>query len=346
MENNLYFLFMTEAPIKAEDIEAISKLGCIVPYDPNFKDLATYGYYPYNLSTEATKQLKRLVKGLNLTQSEVKLDEIQRQAKKLQALNTIKQGDIVLHRDYKNLPFIVTMTDDKQSTIYHNLRHRPLVIVCNNEFLQVSNSTELKIYQVIKPVIEYKDQVILDCDIFNQKSIREYYKELFLTILRLKIAYISAKVILLNPFIIKGDIIDLIGFDSLKGNIMAIDNESPVISNSRIADFKNQMNVLQSGALKAPEYIVNKEVDINAYRYGLRENKRNIKDLLVRIKNGYAEPIHCVIEFDKECVKRPATPPRDRQKIISILKGIGLDFMVTRIHDIIYLMTGRELGFE
>lgn len=343
----MYFLFTTETPIKAESLEKISKLGCIVPYDSGFEDLATYGYYPQDISAENKKQLQKLTKGLVFTKSEIKLEEIQRQARKLQTLNAIKQGDIVKHRDYRNLPFIVTLTDGTQATIFHNLRGRSLVLVCAVEYLQVlPNDTEIKTYKVERDTITYRNSVYLDCDIFSTRIADDYYRDVFLSVLALKIAFISSRIVLVNPFRVSNDLIDLIGLECVKGNLLAISQNSPdetIISNSKILNHEKHKTMPQHPQTQEPQYIVDKKTDTDAYRYGLTHNKRNIKDMLVAIKNGHAQPIQCVLEFDKECVRHEAKEPRDKLSIVKQLKKIGLDSMTTRIHDIVYLITGRNL---
>lgn len=343
----LYFLFTSATPIKAENIQELSKIGVIIPYDAENPQFCDYGYYPQDLSKESIKLMQKHIQGLSLTKSEIPIAEIQKQAQKLQKVSEIKQGDIVYHRDYKKLPFIVTYTDDKESTIFHNMRSRPLTLSCDNNLISQAKGHELPTYKVEKPKLVLKNKVYIDCDTFSATIKEQYYQDIFITILKLKMLYLDAKVVLINPIQQKGDIVDMLGLESVYGNLLAVaDKANPalIVSNSKILNYENQQNLTNDKRLKPRSYIVGRDTDSKAYLYGLQSAKKHIDEVLYKIKNKQIDKIEAQAQYSKDISIREAKEPNNKDGLVRGLRSVGLGAFATRINDIVYLIKGQDFS--
>lgn len=338
-----YFVFFTDQPIKLEQIEPLSKYGVIIPYDSKCADINTYGYYPADADKNTINAIKTLGNVI-FTKDQVQLTEIQKQANKIQESNEIKQGDIVYHRDYKKLPFVVTFTDGHTATIFHNLRTRPLTMSADTKLLRLADANlELPVYKVDKPIIELQDKVYIDCDMFAQNNADDYQRTMFITILKLKMIYIRANVVLVNPIQHDRDIATLMGIGAVFGNLLALISKiqpNVLISRSKLTDYNNQY-IIEQGRLTKPQYIVDSTTDSQAYIYGLINNKKYIKEHLLRIKNNQALPLECdTPALDTDIVELKPQKIKHRDKLVSQLRAVGLDAFTTRLDDILYFVKG------
>lgn len=339
---------MTDRPIKFEKVALLSKLGLIIPYDSVLPEINTYGYYHPNIDDTIKSKVRHILDKtrVTFTSDEVTLEAIQRQASKIQASNPVIQGSIVYHRDYKKLPFLVTYSDGKKATIFHNMRVRPLTIDCKTELLRPADGNhELPTYAVGKPPIEFKAKVYVDCDIFPYTSIDEYYRRMFMLTLQLKMSMPYTAIVLLNPITRKDDIITLMGLESQFGNIIrlvdTLDN-ALLISNSKLIQHKRIQGYDGNRAVPR-EFIVSQETDSQVYLHGIIGNQDYIKDTLLHIKNGHI-PAPQPIDYTPKAKTstRPAQQPAQRDLIRSQLRAVGLDPFTTRLDDLIYFITGQE----
>lgn len=342
-----YYIFIAEHPIKLEIVSKLSAYGIIIPYDSKCIDINTYGYYPDDLSVEGKQALQRAIPNIILTKDKVSITEIQRQANKIQEQNEIKQGSLVYHRDYKKLPMLVTFTDGVTATVFHSLRTRPLSVTCGVEMLVPADTQhDLPTYKVERPNHEFKQKLYIDCDIFDTSSIDTYNQQMFLTLLRLRMSYLSAGIVLVNPVKQDNDILDLLGFESVYGSLLAlVARVKPdiLVSNSKLINHPHKC--LYQDMLQEPSYIVSSEVDSQMYVYGLQHNKKHIREDLLRIKNGQTQAPSFdppTLEYNTDLETIPATQPRGRDTLKAKLRLIGLDAFTTRLDDLVYTLTGRQ----
>lgn len=343
-----YRILMTDRPIKFEKVAPLSKLGLIIPYDSVLPEINTYGYYNTDIDDATKVKIRHILDKtrVTFTSDEVTLEAIQRQASKIQASNPVIQGSIVYHRDYKKLPFLVTYSDGKRATIFHNMRVRPLTIECKAELLRPTDGNhELPTYAVGKPTIEFKSKVYVDCDIFPYTNIDEYYRRVFILVLQLKMSMPYTAIVLLNPITRRDDIVTLMGLESQFGNILrlvdALDG-ALLISNSKLIHHKRLQGYDGNRAVSR-EFIVGQETDSQVYLRGLVDNQSYIKDTLLHIKNGHiSAPQPANYTPKAKTTTLPAQQPTQRDLVRSQLRAVGLDPFTTRLDDLIYFITGQE----
>lgn len=338
-----YFLLMTTQPIKYEHIESLSHHRIITPFDSKQKSVNIYAYYPQDLTKEAKIQVQRLLGEVYFTKSPVPQDQIERQANKLRQQNSIKVGDIVFHQDYKKLPFKVTKLDTT-ATIVHNLRMRPLEIECDPTLLHLAEQQELPIYNTDKPNIDYPNKVYLDCDIFTSQNIDDYFRSIFIALMRLRLTYISHEIVLVNP-ITDLSFVSNLGFRSVYGNILALTDQidpSPLITNSKLTAYAN-IRAYNGIRFTRPSFIVSQEIDTQVHIHALVTKSKHTRELLLRIKNNQAQlpqPQHP--SYRPTITQLPPKPTINYQALKTKLRQVELEGYITRIDEIIYTLRGSQ----
>lgn len=246
-----YTVLVSEYPIDIEKAEKLRILGLRVPFIPSDEDFNIYAYIPDTIDVPMSRiRAIHYFESLNSTISKSELDLYDSSVEKF---NSLKIGDKVKIKGYKNLVTeIISIDGDKVISVI-NLRGYIYKFIEKLDRLSKSDI----IYKNIEKTFSmtHSDKLYVDLSTYDKiEDEYVYTQSLFYFLLRLKLAYSKKEIILLNP---KFGFNNLFGFSAVYGSPASINlRASDYICTENLTFYKEGVNLITYNTVKTVKHLV------------------------------------------------------------------------------------------
>ena len=208
---------------------SISENDIIVPFDNNLHDLNTFIYCRETIYTRLKDKINRLAPHLVDYNFKVPFHSLMKYLSNLDKTYQFKVGDKVFHTSYNKTPFEVLGISNDTALIRLKLKANDLLIDCSVKELSLIPDSEIAETKHLiddnRHSIEFKDIIVVDCDLFNSLSLKDFNTDLLklLLLIRLHQDFINSEIRLLNPPY--STIAEYLGLTCLFGSIFKVQDK-------------------------------------------------------------------------------------------------------------------------
>lgn len=349
-----YYAIVAYKPILANVVNELESLGLIVPFDSQDAKGNIYAYCTESNPKKINSRVKQLIGDYFVIRNPISEEEVLRHKNKSLVDNELKVGDLAFINEFGTLPFRVVSITNNKANLSASLKSKPLNISRPlNQCKKVSKDSLPFPEFSIKPIYynDLLDPIYVDCDILKSNTLISYYNDLLKLIIATKIYYPENKIILLNPLVTEGDLIQVLRIPYIIG-LALNDNLKPLISNTAILSHTNNFNY-ESGIISSSYH--NKE---NVIKHFLKLDKASssyIRDLIIRANAGEDKSVitfnnvysrfqdlvnKYLDKMDYEIIK-DINEPVDVEKLHKVLVDIGASGITAKADEIAQLICDK-----